>query len=168
MESDSKGPPSCIVAIIPLAFIIVWALGIAKYDHNGVIDHAMQFAIAELVLNGVLFAVSLFSCLGIAKLLLAMIGVAYFIVNVVFFGLGFGWFKQLTGYTIFEMYQQLSPNAWLELPLIQAIMYFNLWLTLVGMCLVVFVIVIALLVALCSLCSVWVGELRFKSETPNV
>lgn len=169
MESESKGPPSCVVSIVPLAFIIVWAAAIAMYDNNRTIDHAMEFAIAGIVVNGVLLAASILTCVGGTKLLLAILTLVYFIVNVVFFGLGFGWFKQLTGYTIFEMYHQLGANWWLELPLIQSVMYFNLWLTLAGMCLLVFIIVIALVVAMCSLCSVWVGEVRFKkSETSNV
>jgi hypothetical protein len=164
MERRSGGQPSCVISVVPLAFIIVWALGISRYAYNGTMD----YAVAELVINCVLFATALFSCLGIMVMILAISGVAYFIVNIVLFGLGFGWFKELTGYTILEMYHQLGHNAWLDLPLIQAVMYFNLWFTLVGMCILAGIIVFALLVTFCSLGSVWIGELRFKNDTPNV
>jgi hypothetical protein len=113
-------------------------------------DHAMQYAIAELAMNCVLFLTALFGCIELMLLLLGVFGIGYMIVNVVLLGVGFGWFKVLTGYTIFEMYSQLGHNAWLSLPLIQGAMYFNLWFTLVVSALSAFALALTGFSLLCS------------------
>lgn len=149
-RNNSNSTFGCTLSIVPLIFVVVWSLGIQRYAYKETLDHAMQYAIVELAINATLLAVSLLGCCNVTLVLLGLVSIGYMIVNMVMLGLGFGWFKELTGYTIFEMYNQLGHNAWLQLPLIQGAMYFNLWLSLVLSCLSAFALAAQCLFVLCG------------------
>jgi hypothetical protein len=110
-------------------------------------DHAMQYGVGQLVINIVLFISALLACGDLGVIIVGMVALFAMIANIVLLGVGFGWFKTLTGYTIIEMYNQLGTDYWLSLPLLQRTMYFNMWLTFVVSCISA--------VVLSAGCSMW-------------
>jgi uncharacterized membrane protein len=132
--SDSSSSYSCTISIVPLAFIVVWSLGISRYDHHTMSDHAIQYGVGQLVINIVLLFSTIAACGDLMLVIAGIVALLTFIANIVLLGVGFGWFKILTGYTIFEMYNQLGSHYWLSLPLLQGAMYFNLWFSFVVSC----------------------------------
>ncbi|KAH8550518.1 hypothetical protein BGW37DRAFT_497146 [Umbelopsis sp. PMI_123] len=127
-------------------------------------DHAMQYGVAELVINAFLLLTALTGCGDLMLILIGILALVGMVVNVVLLGVGFGWFKALTGYTIFEMNRQLGSNYWLSLPLLQGAMYFNLWFTFVSVCIGAGGLAISAIGFLCSVPMLCIAGLTRKEE----
>ncbi|KAG2183123.1 hypothetical protein INT44_006104 [Umbelopsis vinacea] len=164
MARDSSTTSSCSVALVPLVFVVVWSLGISRYDHRTLEDKAMQYGVGQLVINAVLLISAMSGCGEVMVALVGIVALLGMIANAVLLGLGFGWFKILTGYTIFEMYSQLGHNYWLSLPLLQGAMYFNLWFSLVLCCISAAMLAIGIVVWMCTTSTLCITSLVRKKE----
>jgi hypothetical protein len=164
MANDSSTSYSCSLALVPLVFVVVWSLGISRYDHRTMADHAMQYGVGQLVINAVLLVSALAGCGEIMQVLIGVVAILGMIANIVLLGLGFGWFKILTGYTIFEMYNQLGHNYWLSLPLLQGAMYFNLWFSFVLSCIFAATLAFGIVVRLYIASTNYIASLGRKKQ----
>ncbi|KAI9349710.1 hypothetical protein BDR26DRAFT_852654 [Obelidium mucronatum] len=139
-----------------IAYMIAFSVGIARNDCG---PDPMKYAIANVVLCALSIAFSCCACFLPLKALplIALIGFAMEITGFVIFILGWIWFSDYTGgFNVVQYAREFGPNKWLEMPLVLQIMYFNMWLCLVMLCIAGVVLGIALVCSCCmGVTEVW-------------
>ncbi|ORY41292.1 hypothetical protein BCR33DRAFT_826133 [Rhizoclosmatium globosum] len=132
-DSSSQMPSkeeksSRVIPLISVAYLYTYAIGLSR---NGSGENPIKYAIAGVIVNSL-------------KVLIAdrrnkYEFMDYFpdTIQCVFFVLGWIWFADYTGgHNHVQFYQTYGPNAWLNLPLILRVMYFNNWMFVVLCCVV--------------------------------
>ncbi|KAI8910349.1 hypothetical protein EDD86DRAFT_205178 [Gorgonomyces haynaldii] len=135
--------------------MIVWSVAIARYPEN---NGLRNYAIVMLSNSVFVLFCALFSLEGLYALFSGPFSIGVFVVVI----LGFGWFKDVTGYSIFEMYG-LTHNYWTTLPFLESCVYFHLWFMLVIFCVAAVLIGIAIFMMFASCC----GRATVNIETAD-
>lgn len=123
--------------IAPIAFMIGWSVALSKYPQ---FDTMKLYAIIDLT-------VCCFLIVASWKLppWILYIRVVF---AVTMFALGWVWFTNFTGYSIFRMVSELGPGYWLTYPLLIQVVYFQLWYYIAFAGLVVLMFIITFLLSL--------------------
>lgn len=108
--------------LIPTIFFVVWIIALSGYQKD---DYGRIFAISDLTLCVITMVFQWFVSPTIAYS-------AFTIISIAFFGFGYYSFQAVTGLTAVEVYQQ-SANGWLNYPFLLRVVYFQLYLRLVGL-----------------------------------